>query len=755
MFTSHSVRRSSPLAVIILAVALLALLASAANAASFGELTKFGSKGTGNGQFIQHVSTTAFGVDPTDNTVYVGDEPEAKTFRIQKFSATGEFIASTSFHLKGSAEEVEGGIEGIAVDPEGKRIYVLALQVRGPEENAKGELNPDPETEAASALYSFSTVQSGTKLEPATGTVEEGKLAGASVFHPQSKNLGNPAASAMLKPSGIAFDPNKKEVIVMGREDRGPLGEPLLRVSLERITTAGAFTSRYTDTAGFFGEEPLSDSPVVTPAGNILVVGGPIETPGEEGVIEQIDQIPSNFVGEAKPFIRFKSGPTELATFPGEPAPVRGSAMTLAPDGTLWVDARIQGQVEGLPAIAPGALAFSSSTGAELGWTGGQTVTSGLGKCTIGVKNAPMVGAGSGTLFMFDPTETLPEVVAFGPGGSGCPSAKSSGLAITRSGKPVEGTVPPGTQVKLSSTLIDANALSVTWNFGDGSTESSKENEFLTPESPLHTYASEGEYKVTATIHSDNLTTPELVIERTLVVEKPRPVAKFKYAPEVGVGVADAFDGRSSTPSEGATITKYSWEFGDGAKAEGATPEHAYGAPGNYAVKLVVSDSAGLSSKVVEHTVTVPSPPPPPPPPSTTGSVVPPPPPPPPPGGGVLAYTASFSGTSLTVTKAGVVLIKVRCGGPSSCAGTVTLRTLNAVSAAKRKAILVLASGAVTLAGGQTKAVTLHLSAKARALLARLHLLKASATFVAHDQQNQPQTTKATVTLRLLKAKHH
>jgi DNA-binding beta-propeller fold protein YncE len=81
--------------------------------------------GTGPGQFqipSGKVETHAFGVDPTDNSVYVGDEPIKGEYRIQKFSATGQFIASVSFKPVNPI-----GLEGIAVDPVKERVYALAV----------------------------------------------------------------------------------------------------------------------------------------------------------------------------------------------------------------------------------------------------------------------------------------------------------------------------------------------------------------------------------------------------------------------------------------------------------------------------------------------------------------------------------------------------------------------------------------------------------------------------------------------------
>ncbi len=52
------------------------------------------------------------------------------------------------------------------------------------------------------------------------------------------------------------------------------------------------------------------------------------------------------------------------------------------------------------------------------------------------------------------------------------------------------------------------------------------------------------------------------------------------------------FDGSSSTATK-ATLAKYSWTFGDGAQAAGATVSHTYTAPGTYYARLTVEDSYG------------------------------------------------------------------------------------------------------------------------------------------------------------------
>ena len=75
-------------------------------------------------------------------------------------------------------------------------------------------------------------------------------------------------------------------------------------------------------------------------------------------------------------------------------------------------------------------------------------------------------------------------------------------------------------------------------------------------------------------------------------------------------------------------------------------------------------------------------------------------------------------------------------------------------SANAKAAVLTLAKGSFTVAGGKVKTVTLHLSARARALLRHSHVIHVSATIVAHDQAGATHTTRTNVTLRSPEAKH-
>lgn len=108
-------------------------------------------------------------------------------------------------------------------------------------------------------------------------------------------------------------------------------------------------------------------------------------------------------------------------------------------------------------------------------------------------------------------------------------------------------------------------------------------------------------------------------------------------------------------------------------------------------------------------------------------------------------------GTSITANASGTVVLTVRCTtGKAACAGTITLRTLNAVSAVTSghratKRILVLASGTFSVASGRLAKIRLRLSAAARGLLLHSRSLRARATLVPQPAGVPPHETIITL----------
>ena len=247
------------------------------------------------------------------------------------------------------------------------------------------------------------------------------------------------------------------------------------------------------------------------------------------------------------------------------------------------------------------------------------------------------------------------------------------------------------------------------------------------------------------------------------------PAAVITPPGSLAAGAPAGFSGgASSDPYPGGSIGSYSWSWGDGTPSSGGSaPTHTYAVPGVYTVTLSVTDAYGITSAPVTRSVTVG--------PSAAeiaaeeaaankrreeaakaGALG---------VGGFQAHAAApvpdakLLSTSLHVSPTGSVTLRISCpAGETSCNGTVTLRTIAAVIAAdgrvaKTKAsVLTLASGSFTVPGGAVRTVTLHLSAKARALLARVHTLRSRATLLAHDLQGASHTTQALVTLSALRA---
>ncbi|MFD5143976.1 S8 family serine peptidase [Streptomyces sp. NPDC058401] len=76
------------------------------------------------------------------------------------------------------------------------------------------------------------------------------------------------------------------------------------------------------------------------------------------------------------------------------------------------------------------------------------------------------------------------------------------------------------------------------------------------------------------------------------------PVAEFTAQCSTSAASC-AFDASASKDPDGS-IASYAWEFGDGAKGEGAKPSHEYSAAGTYSVKLTVTDNSGRTATVTK-----------------------------------------------------------------------------------------------------------------------------------------------------------
>ncbi len=135
------------------------------------------------------------------------------------------------------------------------------------------------------------------------------------------------------------------------------------------------------------------------------------------------------------------------------------------------------------------------------------------------------------------------------------------------------------------STDSDGTIVDWTWDFGDGATASG--------EHVIHAYDVGGNYLVRLTVTDDGGATDE---DTALVsVETPGntpPVADAGGDKTAEVGESILFDAGASVDPDG-TIVSWSWDFGDGASADGEQVSHAFSASGAYLVRLTVTDDGG------------------------------------------------------------------------------------------------------------------------------------------------------------------
>lgn len=116
----------------------------------------------------------------------------------------------------------------------------------------------------------------------------------------------------------------------------------------------------------------------------------------------------------------------------------------------------------------------------------------------------------------------------------------------------------------------------------------------------------------------------------------------------------------------------------------------------------------------------------------------------------------TLASASVAASPTGAIPIAVRCpSADGRCAGVLTLRTLAAYRIATgrrshrhRTSRLTLASARFTISGGREVKIELRLSGQMRALLARVHVLRARATIVVRLADGSTRTAEAIVTIR-------
>jgi PKD repeat protein len=313
-----------------------------------------------------------------------------------------------------------------------------------------------------------------------------------------------------------------------------------------------------------------------------------------------------------------------------------------------------------------------------------------------------------------------------GPSGVGTPSS----LNLFKPLPPIAVVTPPSSpepgvaasfSASASSDPYPGAVLSYSWSWGDGTAAS-------TGVAPTHTYGAPGEYTVTLTVtDSYGFKSPPAVVDvntHTLKEREEEAAAKKKAEEEAAATTRKAEEEASLRAKQVAAEKTAEEEKKTG---EAATKRHEAELAKQHEEELAKSSVAAGAQGVNGFQMTF----------------VPP------------IPDAELTGTSLKVSPSGAVTLEISCPATeTSCAGTVTLRTLGAVIAAgtgassKKASILTLAAGTFTVAGGKVHAVTLHLSSRARSLLKRAHTMRIRVTLLAHDPLGADHTTRAIVTLR-------
>jgi PKD repeat protein len=144
----------------------------------------------------------------------------------------------------------------------------------------------------------------------------------------------------------------------------------------------------------------------------------------------------------------------------------------------------------------------------------------------------------------------------------------------------------------------DGHIASYDWDFGDGTIASGVK--------ATHAYSEAGSYQVILTVTDDggliDKATHAVQIEPPVPANLP-PEAVITAPETAQVGQAVTFDASGSSDSDGH-IVSYAWDFGDGAVADGVVVTHTYNEPGQYKIKLIVTDDGGLTGKV-KHIIQV------------------------------------------------------------------------------------------------------------------------------------------------------
>ena len=127
-----------------------------------------------------------------------------------------------------------------------------------------------------------------------------------------------------------------------------------------------------------------------------------------------------------------------------------------------------------------------------------------------------------------------------------------------------------------------ANAVSYTWDFGDGTSSNDT--------SPTHTYLNPGSYNVKL-IATSNYGCQDIEIKNSLITIFAKPNIQFTSNTTSTCDVNTTFNFTDNTVG----ATTWNWNLGDGTTSSNQNLSHQYNAIGNYNVTLIVTNNNGCS----------------------------------------------------------------------------------------------------------------------------------------------------------------
>lgn len=142
------------------------------------------------------------------------------------------------------------------------------------------------------------------------------------------------------------------------------------------------------------------------------------------------------------------------------------------------------------------------------------------------------------------------------------------------------------------STLTGGTLARWTWDFGDHTGATATTN---APQQ--HVYNSPGNYTIGLVVESSKGCVSAPVSQ--LVVIHPAPVPHFT-TPEVCLLDAVRFTSTSTIADNSEAQFGYYWDFGNGNSSTLASPQHTYGAAGDYQVSLAVTSKDGCTQSVTQ-----------------------------------------------------------------------------------------------------------------------------------------------------------